>query len=526
MPYVLAIDQGTTGTTVLLVDSRGDVVKQGYREFTQHYPRPGWVEHDAAELWNVTREVVAEVAEGYHIDAIGITNQRETSVLWERRTGTPISRAIVWQCRRTAEVCRALKAQGLEEQVRQRTGLVLDPYFSATKIAWLLDNVDGARAKAERGELAFGTVDTWLLWQLTGGEAHATDYTNASRTLLFNIDTLGWDDELLAMFGVPKTVLPAVCPSVHIFGQTKGVGILPDGIPIAGIAGDQQAALFGQLCTQPGMAKNTYGTGCFLMLNTGTRRVHSKSGLLTTLAVGETAQPIYALEGSVFVAGAAVQWLRDGLQIINSASETEAIAESVPDTNGVHVVPAFTGLGAPYWDATAQGAILGLTRGVTRAHIVRATLEAIAYQTADVVTAMRADAGTTLKALRVDGGAVVNNFLMQFQADILGIDVERPTRIETTGLGVAYLAGLAVGVWEDTAALAAHRNVDALFTPRMDAEMRKQKLSEWQKAVRRVMGSISDFGFRNEKQPQRGGEERRGASTLAGRGAEEAKVGK
>jgi glycerol kinase len=490
-PYILSIDQGTTGSTILRIDARGEIVGHGYREFTQHYPRPGWVEHDPLEIWDVTAAIIVEVVDSpditENIAAIGVTNQRETTVVWERDTGKPIHRAIVWQCRRTADVCADLKARGLEEQVREKTGLVIDPYFSATKIAWILDAIDGARERAERGELLFGTIDAWLLWHLTGGAVHATDYTNASRTMLFNIDSLEWDAELLEIFQVPRAVLPEVKPSSGVFGTTKGLTSLPDDIPIAGIAGDQQAALFGQLCTQPGMAKNTYGTGCFLMLNTGEQRVHSKSGLLTTLACGLNEKPVYALEGSVFIAGAAVQWLRDGIQIISSAPETEAIAESVEDSGGVYVVPAFTGLGAPYWDADARGAIFGLTRGTTRAHIVRATLESIAFQAADVVTAMVADSGVQLERLRVDGGAVANNFLMQFQADLLGIDVERPARIETTGLGAAYLAGLAVGVWQNADELESHRKIDALFSPQMKTGQRDEKLNGWKDAIRRVM---------------------------------------
>ncbi len=490
-PYILSIDQGTTGSTVLLIDAHGEIVAHGYREFTQHYPRPGWVEHDPVEIWEVTHQVIADLI-GEHggaeqIAAIGVTNQRETTVVWERKTGRPIHPAIVWQCRRTSDICADLKERSLEEEIRAKTGLVLDPYFSATKIAWILDQVEGARERAERGELVFGTIDTWLLWYLTGGKVHVTDYTNASRTMLFNIDTLAWDDELLDVLRVPKSVLPDVQTSGSIFGRTKNVVSLPDNIPIAGIAGDQQSALFGQLCTQAGMAKNTYGTGCFLMLNTGDQRIHSKSGLLTTLACGLDETPVYALEGSVFIAGAAVQWLRDGLRLINTAAETEAIAASIQNSGGVFVVPAFTGLGAPYWDAEAQGAILGLTRGATRAHIVRATLEAIALQTADVVTAMHTDAGVKLDRLRVDGGAVANNFLMQFQADILGIDVERPTRIETTGLGAGYLAGLTVGVWNGIQELESHRKVDTVFSSQIDADQRQEKLDGWKKAVRRVM---------------------------------------
>lgn len=490
-PYILSIDQGTTGSTILLIDIQGEIVAHGYREFTQHYPRPGWVEHNPVEIWEVTHQVIADLIDTYgianEIAAIGVTNQRETTVVWERNTGRPIHPAIVWQCRRTSDICADLKERHLEEQIRAKTGLVLDPYFSATKIAWILDHVHGARERAQRGELAFGTIDTWLLWCLTGGQVHCTDYTNASRTMLFNISTLAWDDEMLAILRVPKPVLPNVKASGSVFGRTKDIRPLPDGIPIAGVAGDQQSALFGQLCTQPGMAKNTYGTGCFLMLNTGEQRVHSQSGLLTTLTCSPDGTPVYALEGSVFIAGAAVQWLRDGLRLINTAAETEPIATSVPDTDGVFVVPAFTGLGAPYWDTDAQGAILGLTRGVTRAHIVRATLESIAFQTAEVVNAMHADAGGELDRLRVDGGAVANNFLMQFQADILGIDVERPAQIETTGLGAGYLAGLTVGVWSGMHELESHRKVDTVFSPQIDNNQRQHKLHGWQNAVRRVM---------------------------------------
>ena len=494
-PYILSLDQGTTGTTVLLVDAHGDIVAQGYREFTQHYPRPGWVEHDAAEIWEVTQLAIADVLTPLPSDAradiaaIGIANQRETTVVWERKTGKPIHPAIVWQCRRTAERCAALKRQGLEEFVKAKTGLVLDAYFSGTKVAWILDAVAGARERAERGELAFGTIDTWLLWKLTDGKVHKTDYTNASRTLLFNIETLAWDDALLEIFNVPKAILPEVCPSSGIFGEAEisAQGEKRDRVPIAGIAGDQQAALFGQLCLEPGMAKNTYGTGCFLMLNTGSQRVHSEAGLLTTLACGLTDTPVYALEGSVFVAGAAVQWLRDGIQIVETAAETESAANRVADSDGVFVVPAFTGLGAPYWDAEARGAIFGLTRGTTREHIIRATLEAIAFQSTDVVTAMLTDANVTLEKLRVDGGAVANDFLMQFQADVLGIAVERPYRIETTGLGAAYLAGLATGIWGDAMELEASRTIERIFSPQMDANRRAEKLAGWKDAVQRIL---------------------------------------
>ncbi len=516
---ILAIDQGTTGTTALLVDVEGNIVARGYQEFTQYYPRPGWVEHDPEEIWDATLQAIDALFEDKipNIVALGIANQRETTLIWDRRTGKPIYPAIVWQCRRTAERCAFLEKQGVAGEIKTKTGLVLDAYFSATKIAWILDNVNGAREQAERGELAFGTVDTWLLWKLTDGAVHKTDYTNAARTLLFNINTVSWDETLLEIFNVPKTILPDVYPSVNTFGtanfyrnfwlETFGKNIGLDGVPIAGIAGDQQAALFGQLCTRPGMAKNTYGTGCFLMLNTGDEKVETDSGLLTTLACSLDESPVYALEGSVFVAGAAVQWLRDGLQMIGNAAETEDIASSIPDSGGVFVVPAFTGLGAPYWDSEARGAILGLTRGSTRAHIIRATLEAIAYQSAEVVTAMLTDAGLTMDRLRVDGGATANDFLMQFQADILGIAVERPAQIESTGLGAAYLAGIAIGFWSNAEELAAHRSVQAVgagsprpylstpcvFLPQMDTDERNRKLQQWKRAVQRV---VSDRNIR------------------------------
>ena len=507
---ILSIDQGTTGTTALLVDRQGNIVAKGYREFTQYYPRPGWVEHNPEEIWNATLQAIDALFEDQtpNIVALGIANQRETTLIWNRRTGKPIYPAIVWQCRRTAERCDALAEQGFSEEIKRKTGLVLDAYFSATKVAWILDNVSGAREQAERGDLAFGTVDTWLLWKLTDGAVHKTDYTNASRTLLFNIDTLSWDETLLEIFNVPKTILPEVFLSANNFGtasfyrnfwlETFDKNICLDGIPIAGIAGDQQAALFGQLCTRPGMAKNTYGTGCFLMLNTGCEKVETDSGLLTTLACSLDESPVYALEGSVFVAGAAVQWLRDGLQIIGNASETEEIASGIPDTGGVFVVPAFTGLGAPYWNAEARGAILGLTRGSTREHIIRATLESIAYQSADVVTAMLTDGGMTIDRLRVDGGATANDFLMQFQADILGIDVERPVQIESTGLGAAYLAGITTGFWSDVEELEARRSAQTttadnvpttcVFSPRIDTDERNRKLEQWKRAVERVIG--------------------------------------
>ena len=507
---ILSIDQGTTGTTTLLVDLEGNIIAQGYQEFTQYYPHPGWVEHDPEEIWNATLQAIDALFAGnpLNIVAIGIANQRETTLVWDRQTGKPIYPAIVWQCRRTADMCASLEKQGVAEEIKAKTGLVLDAYFSGTKIAWILDQVEGARERAERGELAFGTIDTWLLWKLSDSAVHKTDYTNASRTLLFNINTLSWDETLLEMFNVPKAMLPEVCPSASNFGtasfyrnfwlETFGKNISLDGIPIAGIAGDQQAALFGQLCTDPGMAKNTYGTGCFLMLNTGAEKIETKTGLLTTLACSLDENPVYALEGSVFVAGAAVQWLRDGLKIISSAQETEKIAMHIPDSGGIFVVPAFTGLGAPYWDPEARGAILGLTLGSTRAQIVRATLESIAYQSADVVTAMLTETAVTIDRLRVDGGAAANNFLMQLQADILGIDVERPEQIESTGLGAAYLAGITTGIWNDIEELETHRSGQAtlasnarkakVFSPQIDTDQRNQKLAQWRRAVQRVMG--------------------------------------
>ena len=508
---VLSIDQGTTGTTALLVDVQGNIIAQGYQEFTQYYPHSGWVEHDPEEIWNATLQAIDALfakENALNIVAIGITNQRETTLVWDRHTGKPIHPAIVWQCRRTADMCLALEKQGFAEEIKTKTGLVLDAYFSGTKIAWILDQVSGARERAERGELAFGTIDTWLLWKLTDGAVHKTDYTNASRTLLFNINTLSWDDTLLDILNVPKAILPEVCPSASNFGtasfyrnfwlETFGKNVSLDGIPIAGMTGDQQAALFGQLCTKPGMAKNTYGTGCFLMLNTGTEKVETKTGLLTTLACSLDENPLYALEGSVFVAGAAVQWLRDGIQIIETAAETEAIASNIPDSGGIFVVPAFTGLGAPYWDPDARGAILGLTRGSTREQIVRATLESIAYQSGDIVSAMVTDAEMTIDKLRVDGGASANDFLMQFQADILGIDVERPSQIESTGLGAAYLAGITTGMWDNVEEIEANQSAQAelestsletrVFSPQIDTKQRSEKLAQWKQAVQRVMG--------------------------------------
>jgi glycerol kinase len=493
--YVLAIDQGTTGTTVLVIDKEGSVKGRAYSEFTQHYPKPGWVEHDAEEIWRVTLGVIGKALDDAGIKAsdvaaVGITNQRETTVVWDRETGTPVHNAIVWQCRRTAETCDDLKAKGLSDKVREKTGLVIDAYFSGTKIKWLLDNVEGARERAKAGDLCFGTIDTWLIYKLTGGASHVTDYTNASRTMIFNIEKRDWDDELLEILDIPRAMLPEARKSSGDFGTTD-CDVLGKGVPVAGVAGDQQAALFGQGCFDPGMIKNTYGTGCFCLIFIGDKSLRSNAGLVTTIACGPDGGPGYALEGSIFIAGAAVQWLRDELKIISDAAETEALAQSVEDTGGVYLVPAFVGLGAPYWDPHARGAILGLTRGAGRAHIVRAALEAIAYQTRDMVDAMKQDlaqsgTGFSLKELRVDGGACRNDFLMQFQADVLNLSVDRPVMIETTALGAAYLAGLGVGLWPDAKALASLRKSDREFAPRMDANSRESLYQGWREAVARV----------------------------------------
>jgi glycerol kinase len=486
MKYVLALDQGTTSSRAIVFDETGAVRSVAQKEFRQIFPQPGWVEHDAEEIWSTQLGVAVEAMaraglKKSEIAAIGITNQRETTVVWERATGKPIGNAIVWQDRRTADRCRALKSAGHEKTFRERTGLVLDPYFSGTKLAWILENVPGARARADKGELAFGTVDSWLVWKLTGGTVHVTDPSNASRTLLFNIQAGGWDDELLKILNVPRSLLPEVRSSSEVYGETTG-GF--GGVPISGIAGDQQAALFGQLCTEPGLAKNTYGTGCFMLMNTGTRLVSSKNQLLTTVAWRIGNRTEYALEGSVFIAGAVVQWLRDGLGIIKSSPEVEAVAATVPDSGGVYFVPAFVGLGAPHWDPYARGAIVGLTRGSTAAHIARAALESIAFQTADVMQAMEADSGVRLKELRVDGGASQNNLLMQFQADVLGIPVIRPAVSETTAWGAACLAGLAVGVWKGMGDLAACWKADRTFPPSSARE--PARLAEWCRAVERA----------------------------------------
>ena len=491
--YVLALDQGTSGSTALVVDEEGAVCARGYAELTQHYPQPGWVEHDPEEIWTTmveaARRALAEArVSGGEIAAVGITNQRETAIVWERAGGRPIHRAIVWQCRRTAAACDALRARGLEPLVRERTGLVLDAYFSGTKIGWLLDHVPGARRRAERGELAFGTVDAWLLWKLTGGRVHATDVTNASRTLCLGLRAVDWDAEMLGLLGVPRELLPAVVDSSGPVAETSDLGWLPAGVPIAGVAGDQQAALFGQACYETGSAKNTYGTGCFVLLNTGATPIASGHGLLTTIAWRIGGRTTYALEGSVFIAGAAVQWLRDGLGIIGHAAETEVLAESVTDTGGVYFVPAFVGLGAPYWDAYARGTLVGLTRGTTRAHLARAALEAIAYQSRDVLDAMAADAKVALRGLKVDGGAVANDFLCQFQADVLDAAVMRPRVIETTALGAAFLAGLGSGLWRSLDALASRQAVERTFPPRAGSPARATGYDGWRRAVERARG--------------------------------------
>jgi len=491
--YLLALDQGTSGSTALVLDQDGTVRGRGYAELPQYYPQPGWVEHDPEEIWatieEAGRRALAEArARGADVAAIGITNQRETTILWDRATGAPVHRAIVWQCRRTADLCDALRAAGLEPTVRERTGLVLDAYFSGTKIRWLLDRVPDARSRAERGELAFGTVDSWLLWKLTAGRVHATDVSNASRTLCLNLHTVDWDATMLDALGIPPAVLPAIRPSAGVFGETSDLGWLPAGVPIAGIAGDQQAALFGQACYRPGDAKNTYGTGCFVLLNTGPTPVASSHGLLTTIAWRIGTETTYALEGSVFVAGAAIQWLRDGLGIIARAAETQALAESVPDTGGVYFAPAFVGLGAPYWDMYARGTIVGLTRGTTRAHLARAALEAIAFQSRDVLEAMVADAGLALRELRVDGGAAANDFFCQFQADITDVAVLRPRNVETTALGAAYLAGLGAGVWRSLAEVGQRSAIERAFKPSLDAATRAARYDGWRRAVERARG--------------------------------------
>lgn len=493
--HVLSIDAGTTGITVLIFDQQGRIQGRAYSEFTQHYPRPGWVEHDPNEIWSVTQKVVATALHEAHLDpanlaAIGITNQRETVVMWDRRTGEPVAKAIVWQDRRTTPLCEALKARGLEETFRHRTGLVIDPYFSGTKVKWLLDHVDGLRQRAEASEIAFGTIDSWLVWKLTGGKNHVTDYSNASRTLLYNIHDLQWDEEILQMLQIPPALLPQVKPSSYVYGETvpqafPGSG----GIPIAGIAGDQQAALFGQACYGEGLAKNTYGTGSFVLMNTGKEAIFSQEKLLTTIAWGIGDDPVeYALEGAIFITGAGIQWLRDGLGIISHASETEALARSVETNEGVYFVPALVGLGAPHWDPYARGTLLGITRGTTKAHLARAVLESMGYQTRDVVEAMERDSGIPLKVLRCDGGASVNRFLMQFQADILGVAVEVPEITETTALGAAYLAGLATGFWHSREELDSQWQLAHRYEPTLPESERMGLYHQWQRAVERAKG--------------------------------------
>ena len=488
--YMMALDSGTTSNRCILFDRAGRIVSVAQREFTQYFPQPGWVEHDANEIWATLLGVAVEAmqmagAAAADIAAIGITNQRETTIVWDKATGEPVHHAIVWQCRRTSEYCDELRARGLTARFREKTGLVLDAYFSATKLHWLLENVPGVRERAAKGELLFGTVETWLIWRLTGGRAHVTDYSNASRTMLFNINTLDWDEEILAELNIPRSMLPKPLPSSGLFGTTDP-SLLGGEIPITGAAGDQQAALFGQTCFQPGEAKNTYGTGCFLLMNTGEKPVFSQNGLVTTIAWGLGEKVTYALEGSIFVAGAAIQWLRDEMKLIANAAESEAVAQEVADTNGCYVVPAFTGLGAPYWDQYARGAIVGLTRGCNRAHIVRATLDSLTYQTYDVLNAMRADSGIALASLKVDGGASANNYLMQTQADVIGAPVLRPTCVESTAMGAAYLAGLAVGFWRDQAEIRKIWAVDRTFEPQLDAKSRDARLHGWHRAVQRA----------------------------------------
>lgn len=488
--FILALDQGTTSSRALIFDRKGAVKTIAQQEFRQIFPQPGWVEHDPQEIWATqlatAREALAKAElSANEIAAIGLTNQRETTLLWDRETGRPVANAIVWQDRRTSAFCDKLKAAGHEPRIREKTGLVIDAYFSGTKLRWLLQNVPGLKAQAKAGKLAFGTIDSWLIWNLTGGRVHVTDETNASRTLLFNIHTRQWDDELLQLFGVPRSVLPEVRASSEVVGETTLLGAP---IPIAGIAGDQQAALFGQACTAPGLVKNTYGTGCFMLMNTGTKPITSEHNLLTTIAWRLNGKTEYALEGSIFIAGAVVQWLRDGLGIIQSSSEIEALAAQVPDTGGLYLVPAFAGLGAPHWDQYARGILIGLTRGSTKAHIARAALEGIAYQVADVLHAMQQDAGIKLKELRVDGGASANNLLMQFQADVLGVPVVRPRVTETTALGAAYLAGLAVGYWQSQKDIASQWQMDRRFTPQTTPAVRRRLHAGWTRALERSRG--------------------------------------
>lgn len=487
--YILALDQGTTSSRAILFDHNGEIFHTAQQEFTQYFPKAGWVEHNADEIWSSILSVIAAVISEKNllpsqIQGIGITNQRETTVVWNRQTGNPVYHAIVWQSRQTAAICEELKESGYNQLFRDKTGLLIDSYFSGTKVKWILDHVEGARQQAENGELLFGTIDTWIIWKLSGGKAHVTDYSNASRTLLYNIHELKWDEELLAILDIPASMLPKVCPSSEIYTHTDAKHFFGYEAPIAGVAGDQQAALFGQACFDSGMVKNTYGTGCFMLMNTGEQAVTSDNGLLTTIAWGIDGKVEYALEGSIFVAGSAIQWLRDGLRMFRKASESERYAKRVDSTDGVYVVPAFVGLGTPYWNSDVKGAVFGLTRGTSKEHFIRATLESLAYQTKDVLDAMEADSGISLKTLRVDGGAVSNNFLMQFQADLLNVPVERTTINETTALGAAYLAGLAVGFWKDKEEIASYLRVDQPFEPTMEESLREELYKGWKKAIR------------------------------------------
>ena len=496
MQYIMSLDQGTTSSRCILFDKNGAAVSTAQKEYRQIYPQPGWVEHDPMEIWQSQLEVAQKALAqkgltAADIAAIGITNQRETTIFWDKRTGKPIYNAIVWQCRRTAEDCEELAKKGYTDLFREKTGLLLDAYFSATKIRWVLNHVEGARKLAEEGNLLFGTVDTWLIWNLTGGQVHATDYSNASRTMLFNINTLRWDDEILAELDIPKCMLPEVRPSSCIYGEALAQ-YFGAPIPIAGAAGDQQAALFGQTCFRPGEAKNTYGTGCFMLMNTGDKPVFSENGLVTTIAWGLNGQVTYALEGSIFVAGAAIQWLRDEMRLIDSSPDSEYMATKVPDTNGCYVVPAFTGLGAPHWDQYARGIIVGLTRGVNKYHIIRATLDSLCYQTNDVLRAMEADSGIRLAALKVDGGACANNYLMQTQADIINAPVQRPRCVETTAMGAAYLAGLAVGYWASKEDVVQNWAIDRTFAPNIGAEEREKRIRGWNKALKCAYGWAKD----------------------------------
>ena len=486
MSFILAIDQGTTSTRAIVFDKKGNIIAVSQQEITQFFPKPGWVEHNATEIWDTVRDTVKEVTEKVgadNISAIGITNQRETTVVWDKRTGKPVYNAIVWQSRQTVDICESLKAKGLDPEVRYKTGLLIDAYFSGTKIKWILDNVPGAREDALAGHLLFGTIDTWVLWNLTEGNVHATDYTNASRTMIYNIREKCWDADLLSALEIPVSMLPVVMDSSTVYGTARSEVMGTDGIPVAGIAGDQQAALFGQGCFSPGMAKNTYGTGCFMLMNTGTEAVASPNGLLTTIAWGIGGEVEYALEGSIFVAGSAVKWMRDTVELFTDVSETDPIARTLPSSEGVYFVPAFVGLGTPYWDSEVRGAIFGLTRGSTRSHLIRATLESVAYQTRDVLSVMEKDSGISLKGLRVDGGMVANNFLMQFQCDILNVKVERPVVQETTALGAAYLAGLATGYWKDKQDIAGNWQLDHAFIPQMPDEEAEGLYQGWLKAV-------------------------------------------